>query len=249
MARLLWRTLARSIDASKKRLKSSPLVTRIPFIRYSYLLEYPKAIVVPELNLCFVPTPKVANRSMKMAIASHIGMQWQGDIHHAPWQFTALALMRDNDYFRFGFVRNPLDRLLSCYAQKIVYYERELGMQPLLWRYGNTFNKDMSFTEFVVAVSRIPDRVSDIHFRSQHRFFYHRKNLMVDFIGHFEQIEQDWNYLREEYGLPELPHQNRSQHVDYREAYTPELTAIAARRYAKDIKLFGYSDVIAECMK
>jgi hypothetical protein len=249
MAQLLRRTLARSIDAAKKRLKSSPTVTRIPLIKYSYLFEYPKAIVVPELKVCFVPTPKVANRSMKIAIASHLGLQWQGDIHHAPWQFTPLSLMRDNDYFRFGFVRNPLDRLLSCYAQKIVYYQRELGMYPLLWRYGKTFNKDMSFPEFVEAVCQIPDRISDIHFRSQHSFFYHRKKLMVDFVGHFEQIEKDWAFLREKYGLPELPHQNRSSHVDYREAYTPELAAIAAKRYAKDIELFGYSDEIAECMK
>jgi len=249
MSRLLWQTMARVIDSSKQRLKYSPLLTRLPFIRYSYLFEYPKAIVVPELKICFVPTPKVANRSMKLAIAHHIGLSVQGDIHHAPWQYTPLALMRENDHFRFGFVRNPLDRLLSCYAQKIVYYERELGMHPLLWRYGNTFDKDMTFAEFVVAVSRIPDRISDIHFRSQHTFLYHRKKLMVDFVGHFEKIEKDWNYLREKHGLPELPHQNRSQHTDYREAYTPELAAIAARRYEKDIELFEYSKEIAGYLK
>jgi hypothetical protein len=249
MLGMFWHTLSHSIDALKQRFKNSPLVTRLPFIRYSYLFEYPKAILVPELKLGFVPTPKVANRSMKIAIASHIGMQWRGDIHHAPWHFTPLALLKDNDYFRFGFVRNPLDRLLSCYAQKIVYYERELGMQPLLWRYGKAFDKDLSFAEFVEAVARIPDRVSDIHFRSQHTFLYHRGKLMVDFVGHFEQLEQDWNFLREKFGLPELPHQNRSRHVDYREAYTPELAAIAAKRYKKDIELFGYSDEIAKLIE
>jgi chondroitin 4-sulfotransferase 11 len=249
MAGMFWRTLSHSIDATKQRLKSSSLVTRVPFIRYSYLFEYPKTIVIAELKMGFVPTPKVANRSMKIAIASHIGMQYRGDIHHAPWHFTPLALLRDNDYYRFGFVRNPLDRLLSCYAQKIVYYEKQLGMKPLLWRYGKTFHKDMSFAEFVEAVAKIPDRVSDIHFRSQHTFLYHRKKLMVDFVGHFEQLEQDWGLLREKFGLPALPHQNRSQHVDYREAYTPELARLAARRYRKDIELFGYSEEIAELLE
>jgi hypothetical protein len=249
MAGMFWRTISRSIDAVKLRLKSSPLIIRLPFIRYSYLFEYPKTIVVPELKLGFVPTPKVANRSMKIAIASHIGMQWRGDIHHAPWHFTPLALLKDNDYYRFGFVRNPLDRLLSCYAQKIVYYEKQLGMRPLLWRYGKTFNKDMSFAEFVVAVADIPDRISDIHFRSQHTFLYHRGKLMVDFVGHFEQLNKDWDFLRERFDLPELPHQNRSQHVDYREAYTPELARIAAKRYKKDIELFGYADEVAKLIK
>ena len=90
MTGIFWRTLSRTIDATKQRMKSSTLITRLPFIRYSYLFEYPKTIVVPELKLGFVPTPKVANRSMKIAIASHIGMQYHGDIHHAPWQFTPL---------------------------------------------------------------------------------------------------------------------------------------------------------------
>ena len=246
---MLWQALSRSIDASKQRFKNSPRIARLPFIRYSYLFEYPKAILVPELKLGFVPTPKVANRSMKIAIASYTGMQWQGDIHHAPWHFTPLALLRDNDYFRFGFVRNPLDRLLSCYAQKIVYHQRELGMPSLLWRYGKTFDKNMTFAEFVEAVAKIPDRVSDIHFRSQHTFFYHRKKLMVDFVGRFEQLEQDWNLLRQKFGLPGLPHQNRSSHVDYRQAYTAELAAIAARRYERDIDLFDYTDELNELLQ
>ncbi len=181
-------------------------------MRYTYLFEYPKTIVVPELGLCFIPTPKAANRSMKIAIANRIGMQWQGDIHHAPWQFTPLALTGQQDCYCVGFVRNPLDRLLSCYSQKIVYYERQLGMPPLLWRYGKTFHKDMSFADFVRAVSRIPDRLSDIHFRSQHTFFYHRGKLMADFVGRFERISEDWDILREKFDLPALPHQNRSQH-------------------------------------
>lgn len=249
MAGLFWKTLSRSIDASKQRLKYSRFITRLPLIRYSYLLDYPKAILVPELELCFVPTPKVANRSMKLAIAERIGMQWQGDIHHAPWQYAPLALLDKQNYFRFGFVRNPLERLLSCYAQKIVYYERELGMPPLFWRYGKAFHKNMTFGDFVAAVAEIPDRIADIHFRSQHTFFYHRGKLMVDFVGRYERIQQDWSSLGERFGLPGLPHHNRSAHVDYREIYTPELARLAAHRYAKDIELFGYTGAINRLCK
>jgi hypothetical protein len=122
-------------------------------------------------------------------------------------------------------------------------------MPPLLWRYGKTFHKDMSFADFVRAVSRIPDRLSDIHFRSQHTFFYHRGKLMADFVGRFERISEDWDVLREKFDLPALPHQNRSQHEDYRSAYTPELAAIAATRYAKDIELFGYTEAVEELVR
>jgi hypothetical protein len=244
MSRLFWQALSHSVEAGKRRLKHSPVLRRLPLMQYSYLFEYPKAILVPELKLAFVPTPKVANRSMKIAIASHVGMPWRGDIHQAPWHTTPLALLRDNDYYRFGFVRNPLDRLLSCYAQKIVYHQRELGMPSLLWRYGSRFDRDMSFAEFVHAVAAIPDRLSDIHFRSQHTFFYHRGQLMVDFVGHFETLQSDWNHLRERFGLPALPHHNRSRHAACQQAYSPALATIAAQRYARDIELFGYREAV-----
>jgi hypothetical protein len=245
MSRLFWQAVSQSVDAGKRRLKHSVLLRRLPLMQYSYLFEYPKAILVPELKLAFVPTPKVANRSMKVAIASHVGMSWQGDIHQAPWHYTPLALLRDNDYYRFGFVRNPLDRLLSCYAQKIVYHQRELGMPSLLWRYGSRFDRDMSFPEFVHAVADIPDRLADIHFRSQHTFFYHRGQLMVDFVGRYETLQADWGSLRERFGLPQLPHHNRSRHADYRQAYSPQLAAVAARRYARDIELFDYREDVS----
>ena len=141
-------------------------------------------------------------------------------------------------------MRNPLDRLLSCYAQKIVYHQRELGMPSLLWRYGSRFDRDMSFAEFVHAVAEIPDRLSDIHFRSQHTFFYHRDQLMVDFVGRFETLQTDWGSLRERFGLPPLPHQNRSRHDPYQQAYSPALAAVAAQRYERDIELFGYREAV-----
>ena len=113
----------------------------------------------------------------------------------------------------------------------------------------NPAHKDMSFAEFVEAVADIPDRISDIHFRSQHTFLYHHGACMVDYVGRFECLERDWDMLMEKFGLPQLPHQNRSRHVDYRQAYTPQLAAIAAKRYARDIELFGYSDEISRMLE
>jgi hypothetical protein len=113
------------------------------------------------------------------------------------------------------------------------------------WRYGRTFHPEMSFEQFVHAVARIPDRIADIHFRSQHRFFYHRGEPVVDFIGRFERLEEDWETVRERFGLPPLAHYNRSPHRSYTEAYTPGLAKVAAARYERDIELFGYEEEVA----
>jgi chondroitin 4-sulfotransferase 11 len=243
MRRLLWSTSLRAVDAAKQRLKRSRVIRSFPLLHYTYLFDLSKAIVVPELGVVFVPTPKVANRSMKAAMAQTLNPGFQGDPHQG-WQYVPVALMRDNDYFRFGFVRNPLDRLLSCYSQKIVHYARRMNMPLEFWRYGSRFHKDMSFEEFVTVIADIPDRLADIHIRSQHTFFYHKGQLMVDFVGRFENLEADWNTLRERFGFPALPHYNRSSHADFRDMYTPSIAQLAASRYQRDIELFGYEKSI-----
>ena len=181
---------------------------------------------------------------MKAAIAVTVDPHFQGEPHQANWQYTPLALLKDNDYFRFAFVRNPLDRLVSCYAQKIVLYGQHYNMPIEFWRYGKRFSREMSFAQFVQAVSEIPDVYSDIHFRSQHSFIYHKNHCMVDFIGHFETLEEDWAQLSERFGFPALPHYNRSAHNDYRDMYTPELARLAYKRYQRDIELFAYEEEI-----
>src|SRR5690606_28927425 len=102
---------------------------------------------------------------------------------------------------------------------------------------------------FVHAVAGIPDRFSDIHFRSQYTFFYHRGRPMTDFVGRYERLDEDWEQLRRRFGFDALPHLNRSTHRDYRDAYSPELARVAVRRYRQDIELFGYQEAVAAALR
>lgn len=239
----------RFVERAKRQLKTAAWLRTFPLARYTYLFDMSTGIVVPELEACFVPTPKVANRSIKAAIATVVRPGYRGDPHLAGWKYRPVSTLKHTGYYGFGFVRNPLDRLYSCYAQKIVLYGRMKNLPTLFWRYGGTFHADMSFADFVEAVAGIPDRIADIHFRSQRRFLYHRGAPTVDFIGRFENLEEDWEQIRRRFDLPELPHYNRSPHRSYMDAYTPELARMAARRYEKDIELFGYGDDVAALME
>jgi hypothetical protein len=195
---------------------------------------------LPAQKLVYVPVPKVANRSIKAALADYAGMPYT-DPHEAGWQTIPLRQLATLEgYFRFTFVRNPLDRLLSCYAQKMVLYARQMGLPLLFWRYGKRFWPEMSFAEFVEAVAAVPDHLADRHFRSQHTFIYDEGKLLVDFVGRFEQLETDWSTLCQQVGIGTLPHYNPSPHKPYTEMYTRELARLAAKRYEKDIEVLGY---------
>lgn len=235
----------RVVERAKRRFKTAAWLRAMPFMRYTYLADVSTGIVVPERGLCFVPTPKVANRSIKAAVASVVRPGYRGDPHLAGWQYRPVSILKRTGLPGFGFARNPLDRLHSCYAQKIVLYGRLRNMPIEFWRYGGAFRPDMTFEEFVRAVAAIPDCIADIHFRSQHRFLYFRGEPTVDFIGRFETLARDWEQVRQRFGLPGLAHLNRSPRRSCAEAYTPELARIAAQRYATDIRLFGYEESVA----
>ena len=103
-------------------------------------------------------------------------------------------------YFKFAFVRNPWDRLVSCYMSKLVIAGPGFNMRP----YGDvTLRRDMTFKEFAEAVCRIRDEESDPHFRSQHIVICDDgpgKGILADFVGRFENLEEDFGIVAKRLG-------------------------------------------------
>jgi hypothetical protein len=68
--------------------------------------------------------------------------------------------------------------------------------------------------------------------------------VLVDFIGRFENLAQDISHVFDKLGLEasqlEIPHENRSAHSHYSEMYTPETREIVRKRFRRDIEFFGY---------
>lgn len=223
---------------------------------YTHYFFRPKALYLPEHRLVYVPIQKVANTSVRRTIRAHLGeseyVSLEGGADRAYCVINLAETARLTDCFRFGLVRNPLDRLASCYTNKIG--ERD-GSRQLFKEYERTiypfipseqFDPSMSFDEFVEAVCRIPDKFADRHFRSQHCFLHHRGRLAVDFVGRLETIDEDWQVVRSHVDLGVLPRAKFTNKTDFRLMYSPRLARQAAERYATDIRLFGYEDSLAE---
>jgi glycosyltransferase involved in cell wall biosynthesis len=230
--------------------------------------QYPTTCIVSETNR-FVYTfiPKVACSSLKMALAGQfnvdvdISAEAKEDVfndlhsfeamHAADWPLASKHLMvtdRVWDYLKFAIVRNPWDRLVSCYKNKILatedtndFYENGVH-RALVKNYGDIFRSDMTFADFAAAVCDIPDEIAEDHFRSQHTFITHRGEVFVDRIGKLENIEEEWAYLCANINIDnELGNINvSSTSGTYKDYYTDDLRAKVAERYQKDIEMFGY---------
>lgn len=131
-------------------------------------------------------------------------------------------------YFKFGFVRNPWDRVVSL-------YERNEGLQ---------LKDKMTFEQFVDWIKYSSSTC--IH-PSPHRyqldwFVDPHGNLIADFIGRFERLEEDWTFVAQKLRITEkLPHiRNNPRARHYTEYYTSRTRDLIATRFKLDIEQFGY---------
>ena len=216
-----------------------------------------RTILLKPYRAIYVSVPKVACSSFKTAFANLLGLDLakaHGDPHRvrypSPVPIESLQAYLYPGFFRFAFVRNPWDRLVSCYRDKIknevegyTHFTIRPGVANCLARF-DAFVADMSFEDFVAAVASIPDSEADGHFRSQHTFLTNRKGeLAVDFVGRYERLADDFATVRQRTGLPdiELPRLQAARSVaKYMSYYNPRTQEIVAERFRKDIEMFGY---------
>ena len=121
------------------------------------------------------------------------------------------------DSYGFGFIRNPWERLFSCFVN-----QQSLAIQ----------SANSTFENYLDECGIVGN--SALHFLEG-----------CDFIGRFEHFEADWLHILETIDHPRpafIPWLNEHRvTADYREHYTPELVDLIAERHADDIAYGDYT--------
>lgn len=203
-------------------------------------------VLMPGDRVLFVGVPKTGTRSILKALQSSASAAKRAPII-AEVDIETLFCRHPEakSYFKFTFVRNPWSRTTSCYRDKILNADAIKQARHLHNRQG--LEAGMPFDAFAEWLNSPEgsDDVADRHWMSQHRILAYDQPGVIkyDFVGRFEHIAQDYERLMEMSGLllSQLPHQLKTQGPDeYRSLYNDRSNELIAKRYARDIELFGY---------
>lgn len=157
-----------------------------------------------------------------------------------------LTDLLENGCFRFSIVRNPWDRLVSAWRNKIrrEFPKQERFLKKLV---GTASENEIAaaqsdFSEFVRLLpgSRL---FRDGHFRPQAELL---SGIELDFVGRFERYSDEITHVLNEVGLGHLasviPHSNQSyEGLHYSEYYDHESRDLVGDMYQADIARWDYS--------
>lgn len=176
----------------------------------------------PDLKSVFIHIPKNAGMSIEAVLgaaghASLCDMFSKDGLDLEGWNVSAI-------------VRNPYDRMVSVWA-----HGRQVGDAPFEW--------PERFSDFV---HQLPTKLWQTHARPQYSFLITKNGLGGKgnlFVGRFEKLDEAYRRICALHGIEEPPpliHKNRSNHLPWREYYTPELIQVINRLYWEDFSYFDY---------
>jgi len=205
----------------------------------------------------FIHIQKTGGVSITKLLGRHIPTTIPGrGCRHMPARRALKQVENPGDYFKFAFVRNPWDRLVSWYTMidgirravangtatpKQSRYIKKNNLFKYVSRCGPTFDE---FVENCTEKQWVGNCYYSFAFNQLRYLTDKNGEVLVDFIGRFENFAQDLSHVFDMLGLEasqlEIPYENWSGHSHYSELYAPETREIVRKRFRRDIEFFGY---------
>jgi chondroitin 4-sulfotransferase 11 len=209
-------------------------------------------------NYIFIHNPKCAGTTMSLLL-ERAGSK-KGSGHKSIQEYKNEGVNID-DTFKWGFTRNPYDRVLSAYKYHLGFIDKFVST-------GIPLDNLSTFEAYVHNLQKnMPGALHKPkglqHLQHQHKYLCIEGKKALDFIGKYENLKNDWEHVcstlfqstldiesetnnaGRAYGHPALPLEQmlalktHSGHP-YLKDYTTEMIEKVNEIYAKDFEIFGY---------
>ena len=182
-----------------------------------------------ETNSLYIHIPKTAGTSISLCCYG------EDPWHYPLTQYSYLSSRYFNSLYKYTFVRNPYSRLFSAYQYS---FKQAVEHPKTSVKFVTEFH---SFEHFVKSWLNVDNVNFHYFFWPQCKYICDKNNdVKVDFVGKFENIEKDFEQVKNVLGVSQLlPKANQTLGHE-REAYSDELASIVYQVYKDDFELFGY---------
>ena len=152
-----------------------------------------------------------------------------------------------DEYFKFSFVRNPWDRIVSNFFY-LTSIDRNKAESNLAyhsvkdWIF-KTPKERTADNQLGLWCDNYRCSKSGGPISSQYSKISMNDQLVMDFIGRYETLQDDFDIVCEKISIAkrQLPWNNKSKHENYKEYYDREAKEKVAEQFAVDIVNFGYA--------
>lgn len=193
-------------------------------------------IISYKYKFIFVHIPKTAGTSIASALQPYLGPDDELVTHTSILDIVNEYNVNLDDFFKFSFVRNPWDRLVSSY-----FYFSKKPSKRGAYPSGKEFK---TWDDFIERLDELPTSKEAISVHPQHWWLMDEYgNMMMDYIARFENLEDEFRVLCKKFNIPRLNLNifKMSDHGLCSSYYNDETKEKIAKLYQKDIELFDYS--------
>lgn len=204
-------------------------------------------IISHQHQFIFFAVPKTGTHSIRQALRPHLGAGDEEQVRlfeqhsfsqpdlkaigHGHISVSQLKPVLGDDvferYFKFAFVRNPWDRFVSFCA----FISRNSGQ----------FEQNPH--GFMAQMLHSPPPSQQMLYQPQSALLTDAEGrLAMDFVGHVETMERDYNSICQRLQLQPQPLEqvNSSRHRPYADYYNQALRDLIGGKYRQDIEMFDY---------
>lgn len=211
-------------------------------------VDYPPNVDVAHQSI-FVHIPKNGGTSVARSLGYGVTS------HHSAAEYRRIMGSKDfGAYFKFCFIRNPWARFLSLYNYaRLEESDYHSSIAPEKAIYGKHGDYDLlrdadlkQCAHYLLEGKLCHDRAWNHWLPQGHWILGQRNEILVDFVGRLENMEQDFRVVCERLSIsgsltvhnPSRP--GRRDPFYYRPYYDRETRMIVADYYRDDIERFDY---------
>lgn len=186
-------------------------------------------IINNDKKYVFICVAKTGSTSMRRMLGSFVDPP--PEIYHMFLSEVLNKHPETKDYFKFAFVRDPYTRLHSAWSN----FKHDEG-HP----WDKEIKRIENFENFILNLEN-SEYFKYVHLRPQVEYLKVDNNIKLDFIGRFENYEEDCYKIFDilDIEMKDIVKTRVSKKLD-KLFYTKEMKDVVLKLYKEDFEVFGY---------